>query len=168
MRKFTLIITFLAFHLANAQSKDVSQTELEEKVETYMVEYNESNNESESISLLKKAYEIYSLLASKFPESGRIGYYLYMKGTLSSDKEEKKNCYKKVIEMNHDKEYIRKAYINLCFYAIEEKDFNTAKQYLETIEKMEIPSSFTCGNEREVYYAQLKNLREAYETGIKK
>lgn len=167
MRRLAFIITFLAFHLTNAQSKDLSQTELEEKVENYMIEYDESNNESESIILLKKAYEIYSLLASKFPESGRISYYLYMKGALATDKEERKGCFKKAIEMNHDQYYIRKAYISLCFYAIEEKDFNTAKQYLEIIEKIKEPK-FTCGNERQIFYAQLKNLRESYEAGIKK
>ncbi len=107
------------------------------------------------------------MVKNNFPKSEKYTVYLYYKGCLSINKEESKSCFKEVIEANDWNYYIRDSYIRLSFQAVEDKDFKLLKEYLDAIAKLGNPT-FTCGNEMEVYNAQLKNLYSSYEAGIKK
>lgn len=167
MRRIIFITVLFTFYLTNAQMKEVTETELNEKAESEMVEYQEKFFEADSTKLREKAYQSYSLLVSNFPKSEKYTVYLYSKGCLSNNKEESKNCFKNVIKANDWKYYTRRCYIHLSFQAFEDKDFKLLKEYLDAIEKMGNPT-FTCGNEMETYKAQLKNLYSSYEAGIKK
>ena len=167
MRQIIFITVLFSFYLTNAQIKEVVETELNEKDETEMVEYQEKFFEADSTKYREKAYQSYSLLVSKFPKSEKHTVYLYSKGCLSANKEESKNCFKDVIKVNDWQYYTRRCYIYLSFQAVKDKDFKSLKEYLGAIEKMEKPT-FTCGNEMETYKAQLKNLYASYEAGTKK
>jgi hypothetical protein len=167
MRRIIFITALFTFYLNNAQIKEATETELNEKAESEMIKYQEKFFEADSPKLREKAYQSYSLLVSKFPKSEKHTIYLYYKGCLSTNNEESKNCFKDVIKANDWKYYIRQCYIHLSFQAVEDNDFKLLKEYLDAIEKMEAPT-FTCGNEMETYKAQLKNLHASYETGIKK
>jgi hypothetical protein len=158
---------FFTLYLTNAQVKELSETKLQERADSEILEYSEKMFDADSTKLRQKAYESYSLLLKEYPKSEKRSFYLYTKGCLSFDNEESKKSFKEVIEINDWQYYIRQSYLKLSWIAVREKDFNTALKYIEFIEKLEKPN-FTCGNEMESYYAQLKNIREQSETGLKK
>ena len=167
MRQIIFITVLFTFYLTNAQIKEVTETQLNEKAESEMLEYQEKFFEADSTKLREKAYQSYSLLVSNFPKSEKYSVYLYSKGCLSTNEQESKNCFKDVIKANDWLYYTRRSYIHLSFQAVKENDFKSLKEYLDAIEKMEKPT-FRCGNEMETYKAQLKNLYASYEAGIKK
>ena len=167
MRQIIFILAFLTFYLSNAQIKEASETELNEKADEEILEYTEKIFEADSTRLQQKVYESYSLLVKNFPKSDKHSFYLYTKGCFAFSEEESKKCFKEVVQKNDLKYYVRQSYLKLSWIAIHEKNYNSALQYLDLIEKMEKPK-FTCGNEMETYNTQLKNIRERCETGLKK
>ena len=165
MRRIYLFLIFFTFYFSNAQVKEISETELNEKADAEILEYSEKIFESDSTRLAQKVYESYSLLVTKFPKSEKRSFYLYTKGCFTLNDEESKNCFKEVVQANDWKYYVRQSYLKLSWIAVREKDYNFALKYLDLIEKMEKPS-FTCGNEMETYNAQLKNIRERCENSL--
>jgi hypothetical protein len=167
MTRISFILTFFTIYLTNAQVKELSESELQEKADTEILEYSERIYDADSTKLREKAYESYSLLVKQYSKSEKRSFYLYTKGCLAFDDEESKKCFKEVIQINDWQYYVRQSYLKLSWIAVRDKDFNTALKYLDLIEKLE-KQKFTCGNEMESYYAQLKNIREQSETGLKK
>ncbi|MGL2967059.1 hypothetical protein [Flavobacterium sp. XGLA_31] len=167
MKPIIFTVLFLAYSLANSQTKEVSEEELYKKAEADVSEFDENYYTADSTKLSQKVYDSYSSLSKKFPQSKRISYYLYNKGCFAVDKEESKKCFKEVIQINDWQYYVRQSYVKLSWIAVSEKEFDIALKYLDIIGKMENPR-FTCGNEMQSYYAQLKNIRERCETGLKK
>ena len=165
MRKICVILTLFTFYLTSAQSKEFSETELYEKADAEILEYSEKCFEADSTKLEHKVFESYSLLVENFPKSEKRSFYLYTKGCFSFSDEESKKCFKEVIQANDWQYYVRQSYLKLSWIAVREKDYNSALQYLNLIEKMEKPI-FTCGNEMETYNAQLKNIRERCEIAL--
>ena len=168
MKQIIFILVFVFFNLGNAQTKEVSETELYDKAQIIEVEYYEKCFEADSLKFRHKVYESYSELVKYFPNSKKRSIYLYSKGFYSIDNEEAKKCYSEVIQIN-DKNwqfYIRESYMMLRWYAINEKAYKTAKKYLDIIDKMKKPV-FRCGYELESYYSRLKNLRKSCKEGLK-
>jgi len=165
MRRIYIILTFFAFYFTNAQIKEVSETELNEKADAEILEYSEKSFEADSTRLALRVYESYSLLVKNFPKSEKRSFYLYIKGCFSINNEESKKCFIEVVQANDWKYYVRQSYLKLSWIAVREKDYNSALQYLELMEKMGKPN-FTCGNEIETYNAQLKNIRELCENAL--
>jgi hypothetical protein len=167
MKPIVLLLFLVTSSFANSQAKEGSEDELYQKAEAAISEFDDHYGQADSTKLRLKVYEGFSLLVSKFPQSKKISYYLYNKGCFASDKEDTKNCLKKVIQINDWQYYVRQSYLRLSWHAVDEKEFDLALKYLEIIEKMEKPQ-FRCGNEMQTYYAQLKSIREYCETGLKK
>lgn len=165
MRRICVISTLFLFYLTSAQVKELSEAELNEKADAELLEYSENRFESDSTRLADKVYESYSFLVKNFPKSEKRSFYLYTKGCLSFSDEESKKCFKEVIQFNDWEYYVRQSYLKLSWIAVREKDYNSALQYLDLIEKMQKPIFF-CGNEKETYNAQLKNIRECCKIGL--
>ncbi|MBC8882430.1 hypothetical protein H9X57_00350 [Flavobacterium piscinae] len=168
MKRIIFILVFVFFNLGNAQTKEISETELYEKAEKAVEEYYEKCFEADSLKYIQKAYDCYSELVKHFPNSEKRKVYIYSKGLYSQNNEDAKKCFIEVIQINDNNwlYYIRESYMKLTWYAIKEKEFKTAEKYLNIIDKMKKPS-FSCGVEFDVYYSRLKNLRKRCEEGLK-
>jgi tetratricopeptide (TPR) repeat protein len=182
MRQISFIIALLTFFVSSAQGVRKSEEELKEKAhaeinalereldsktELSIDEFLNNRTEADSTKFREKVYENYSDLVRMFPKSENFSRYLYCKGKWTSNNDEAKDCFKKVIEINKWQYYVGKSYMRLSYFAIKEKDFATALQYLEIAERMPEPI-FICGNERQDYYNDLKNVHKSFDAAIKK
>ena len=166
MKRAILTFMLFAFSLTDAQEMEISETDLYEKAEASVTEYYNRYSEADSAIIRTKTYQYYSSLVKNFPKSENYIYYLYTKGCFAHDRAEQKQCFKEVSESGSWAYYRRKALIYLCSYAIDEKEFISAKQYLDAIGKMKKPT-FTCGNERETDNSQLEAIRKRLYVAMK-
>ena len=167
MNQIIFLLTFFTFSFVNAQIKEVSETELNEKASTEIEEFIEKRFDADSTKLANKVYESYNLLIRNFPKSEKLSSYIYTKGCFAINVEESKNCFKEVVKANDRKYYVRKSYLKLSWIAVREKNYISALKFIDLIEKMEKPI-FDCGTEMETYNTQLKNIRKHCKTGLKK
>ncbi|RXR18888.1 hypothetical protein [Flavobacterium stagni] len=166
MRICAFILTFFCFIFTNAQVNEFTESELRTKADSEMADYIEGMHESDSLKLRQKTYDSFSLLIKKFPKSENLSFYLYTKGCLADKIEEAKSCFKEVIQINSWSYYVIQSYFRLSWFAVKDKDFKLALQYLDIIEKMEQPN-YHCGVELESYQSQLNNIRQECEKGLK-
>ena len=178
MKRKILVISLFSLFFCNGQVVENTEDEILKKAESFLelfynteesIEDNDSENPSKNQRDYygKKANEYFSLLIDKFPNSERMSFYLFSKGSTSSTVEEAKTFHQQVIELNNWSYYTRKSCLILASLSLKEKNLENVLYYLKHIEKMGKPT-FTSGMEKEIYETQLTNLYEEYNKGIKK